>query len=759
MGAFMATHYFDNLLSADFRKSLNKVVFFIFTPSLVFASFAKSVTLEDMISWWFMPVNVGLTFLIGGILGWILVKLLKPNLKVEGLIIASCSSGNMGNLPIVIIPAICDEKGGPFGARDVCYNNALSYASFSMALGGIFIWTYTYQTMKNSSIRFKALEAAEIIKVPNKDLDANAETLLLKDKEDENTVEEVPPSSYIGDTENQIIVDHDQSNVSKKGKQSFWHRMVEVLSDFLSELMSPPAIATEPNNRKQCSIQSGPRHSPITWEWDNSLNHPFAWCVKPLTLISIIIARLFLLPAIGLLIVKGAANFGLLPVDPLFQYVLVMQYAMPPAMNISTMAQLFDVGTEECSVILLWTYSAAAIALTACFVLEYSGAASKRSQRHLSDLLHRLKLSLVFAFQKSRAYWARACTPVLTINVGDYYGSTLASYEAFSPSLGLLISEAVHKGDWKLVKITRVLASRTVTQAKKVRLHQTSAIKFTNNLGRYLAFNVFQGRATKEVFLPIVECVQSRLASWKQKLLNKPARLCLAQYVLASLPAYTMQVPLEGKFKQWHAFGELHKDDKLWVQLLRARYMHNSDVLSVSNIVGSFIWRSILKARNDLRSGFRLQLGNGDARFWLDPHSQHLRLVRWERPNDGVLALNTDGSVMLQKCGYDGLLRTSDGRWLQGFFGELCAKDISFGESYAIWKGLNICWNGNYCAVRCWTDSKLVVSLIAQDNVHFHHHSALIIAIKDLLSQDWDAPVLHVLREGNSCADFLAKLE
>jgi auxin efflux carrier family protein len=40
-----------------------------------------------------MPVNVGLTFLIGGILGWILVKLLRPNLKVEGLIIAACSSG------------------------------------------------------------------------------------------------------------------------------------------------------------------------------------------------------------------------------------------------------------------------------------------------------------------------------------------------------------------------------------------------------------------------------------------------------------------------------------------------------------------------------------------------------------------------------------------------------------------------------------------------------------------------------------------
>jgi len=32
---------------------------------------------------------------------------------------------------------------------------------------------------------------------------------------------------------------------------------------------------------------------------------------------------------------------------------------------VGTMAQLFDVGNEECSVILLWAYSAAAIALTA----------------------------------------------------------------------------------------------------------------------------------------------------------------------------------------------------------------------------------------------------------------------------------------------------------------------------------------------------------------------------------------------------------
>ncbi|XP_058777662.1 protein PIN-LIKES 7-like [Vicia villosa] len=385
LGAFMATHYFNNLLSSEFRKSLNKVVFFVLTPSLVFSSFAKSVSLEDMISWWFMPVNVGLTFLIGGILGWILVKLLKPNLKVEGLIIAACSSGNMGNLPIVIIPAICDEKGAPFGAHDVCRSHALSYASFSMALGGIFIWTYTYQTIRSRSMRFKELEATQIIKAPNKDLEGNANTPLLKGKDDESTAIEVAPSSYIEDAESQIIV---QQDVLKKENQSFLARTIEVLRDLVEELMSPPAIATffgflfggvawlrnliiganAPLRVIQDSlVLLGNGTIPcITLLLGGNLTQGLkSSSVKPLTLISIIITRLLVLPVIGLFIVKAAANFGLLPVDPLFQYTLVMQYAMPPAMNISTMAQLFDVGNEECSVILLWTYSAAAIALTA----------------------------------------------------------------------------------------------------------------------------------------------------------------------------------------------------------------------------------------------------------------------------------------------------------------------------------------------------------------------------------------------------------
>ncbi|KAK4261984.1 hypothetical protein QN277_027607 [Acacia crassicarpa] len=379
VGAFLATPRFNNLLSPDFRKTLNKLVFTVFTPSLVFSSFARSVSLQDMISWWFMPVNVALTFLIGGIIGWMIVKCLKPNLKLEGLIIASCSSGNLGNLPIVIIPAICFQKGGPFGDQDACHSAALSYSSFSMALGGVFIWTYTYQIMRSRSMKFKALEAAEALKVPNKDHEAHPQTRLLVHADEPN----VAVQNSNKDSGNQNMVDQSLSNVSGP----FCRRFIGTIGQILEELKAPPTIATflgflfggvtwlrnliigddAPFAVIQNSIQlMGEGTIPcITILLGGNLTQGLrSSSVTVWSIISIIVSKYIVIPIIGLCIVKMAASLNMLPPYPLFQYVLVMQYAMPPAMNISTMAQLFDVGQDECSVILFWTYGAAAIALT-----------------------------------------------------------------------------------------------------------------------------------------------------------------------------------------------------------------------------------------------------------------------------------------------------------------------------------------------------------------------------------------------------------
>lgn len=82
------------------------------------------------------------------------------------------------------------------------------------------------------------------------------------------------------------------------------------------------------------------------------------------TIIGIIAVRYILLPIFGVLIIKGATHLGLVQIDPLYQFVLLLQYALPPAMNIGTIAQLFGAGESECSVMMLWTYALASIAVT-----------------------------------------------------------------------------------------------------------------------------------------------------------------------------------------------------------------------------------------------------------------------------------------------------------------------------------------------------------------------------------------------------------
>lgn len=57
--------------------------------------------------------------------------------------------------------------------------------------------------------------------------------------------------------------------------------------------------------------------------------------VKPSTIIAVVCVRFIFSPLIGIGIVKTAANLGFLPADPLYHFVLMLQYTVPPAMNIS----------------------------------------------------------------------------------------------------------------------------------------------------------------------------------------------------------------------------------------------------------------------------------------------------------------------------------------------------------------------------------------------------------------------------------------
>lgn len=58
--------------------------------------------------------------------------------------------------------------------------------------------------------------------------------------------------------------------------------------------------------------------------------------------VGIVIARYVALPTIGVFVIWGAQRVGFLDNDPLYTFVLLIQYAVPPAMNIGTLQNNFD---------------------------------------------------------------------------------------------------------------------------------------------------------------------------------------------------------------------------------------------------------------------------------------------------------------------------------------------------------------------------------------------------------------------------------
>lgn len=56
--------------------------------------------------------------------------------------------------------------------------------------------------------------------------------------------------------------------------------------------------------------------------------------LKPVVIVSVILVRYVLLPLIGVAVVKLANSLGFLPEDPLYHFVLMIQFTVPPAMNI-----------------------------------------------------------------------------------------------------------------------------------------------------------------------------------------------------------------------------------------------------------------------------------------------------------------------------------------------------------------------------------------------------------------------------------------
>jgi hypothetical protein len=92
------------------------------------------------------------------------------------------------------------------------------------------------------------------------------------------------------------------------------------------------------------------------------------------------------------------------------------------------------------------------------------------------------------------------------------------------------------------------------------------------------------------------------------------------------------------------------------------------------------------------------------------------RFVRCNALGGTGMILNADGSSIGNPgiFGFGGLLRTADGAWVHGFFGNLGFTNILHAELMAIYKGLLIAWELDIKDLWCYSDSKNTIKLITE---------------------------------------------
>ncbi|KAF3527041.1 hypothetical protein F2Q69_00050196 [Brassica cretica] len=345
-----------NLLGPDARKYLNDIVFYVFNPSLVGSRLADSVTYESLVKMWFMPINLLLTFIIGSLLGWIVILITKPPSHLRGLIVGCCAAGNLGNMPLIIIPAVCKDKGGPFGDPENCNKYGMGYVALSMAMGSVYIWTYVYNLMR-------VLSNSPIETQPS--IESSCKVPLISSKEEEEDNHKVGRWDRF---KRRMVSLSEKVNLSTIFAPTTIAAIIALVIGLINPVRKLIIGNVAPLGVLQDSVTLvGDGAIPATTLiiGGNLLKGMRSSGMKRSSIIGVLVARYILLPISGVLIVRGAYKLDLITSEPLYQFVLLIQYAVPPAMSLGTITQLFGAGESECSVVMLWAYGLASVSLTA----------------------------------------------------------------------------------------------------------------------------------------------------------------------------------------------------------------------------------------------------------------------------------------------------------------------------------------------------------------------------------------------------------
>ena len=93
------------VLDAAGRRTLSQISYYVFIPALSFARLATAPPLGASAA--FLPLNMAVAIACGSVMGHATVLIVKPPPAMVPHVRAASAFGNMANLPLVIVHALC----------------------------------------------------------------------------------------------------------------------------------------------------------------------------------------------------------------------------------------------------------------------------------------------------------------------------------------------------------------------------------------------------------------------------------------------------------------------------------------------------------------------------------------------------------------------------------------------------------------------------------------------------------------------------
>ncbi|GLJ09383.1 hypothetical protein SUGI_0108090 [Cryptomeria japonica] len=394
------------LIPRETFELLSKLVFALFLPCLIFTELGKSVTLENMREWWFIPVNVMISTAIGCILGYLVALICRPPPQFFRFTVVMTGFGNTGNLPIAIIGSVCHTNDHPFGQH--CNTTGVAYVSFAQWVAVILVYTFVYHMLEPPEEFYEIVpEDGEIEREEISDATVpllfEAEWPGMHHKETEHC--KTPFIARIfrsmsGNVEynSAELGRHEEEGLAEGGSPKSVRclmepkvvRKVRIVAERtpIQHILQPPTIASllaiivgmVPQLRSFLFQED----APLSFFTD-SLQIMAAAMVPSVmlvlgglfaegpvkselgirTTIGIIFTRLVLLPIVGIGVVALAGKLNIVVSgDKMFTFVLLLQYTTPSAILLGAMASLRGYGPKEASALLFWQHIFALFSLS-----------------------------------------------------------------------------------------------------------------------------------------------------------------------------------------------------------------------------------------------------------------------------------------------------------------------------------------------------------------------------------------------------------